>query len=123
MAVRVRLTAALVVGVLSLSCSSTSSLREPIAIPLATPPRPVGELVQQLAAPDAPSRASGAWALAGAGEVDATAAQALLAALEDSSEPVREAATWAVWHVTGPGIDRQKLMDEAPKVLVQGRPH
>jgi protein TonB len=119
----VRLTVVITACALALSCSSGSPVREPIAIPLAPPPRPTGELVQQLNAPDAPSRVSAAWALAGAGEVDTAAAQALLAALEDPSEPVREGATWALFHVAGPGIDRQKLVDEPPKVLVQSRPH
>jgi TonB family protein len=117
-----RLTSVVTACVLGISCSTAISVREPIAIPMAEPPRPIQELVQQLGAADAPSRVSAAWGLAGAGEVDGTTARALLAALEDPSEPVREGATWALAHVKSRGIDLGQLMDEPPKALVQGRP-
>jgi TonB family protein len=47
---------------------------------------------------------------------------ALTMTLEDSSEPVREASTWALSHLSGPGLSREKLTDVPPKPLVQTRP-
>ena len=97
--------------------------RAPVEIPLPPPPRPLNELVQQLGALDAPSRAAAAWSLAGGGTVDASIVQALRAALEDPSGPVREAATWALAHVKGPDWDPKELFsDSPPKVLVQTKP-
>jgi len=103
-------------------CAGAPVRRDPVAIPLPSPPRPLEELVRQLGAPDAPSRAAAAWSLAGAGEVDASTIQVLRAALDDSSAPVREAATWALWHVSSPGFDNRQLMDSSPRVLVQTKP-
>jgi protein TonB len=54
--------------------------------------------------------------------VDATIISALTAALDDASALVREAATWALWHVKSPGFDPKHLMDLPPRVLVQTRP-
>jgi len=79
-------------------------------------------LVEELGAPDAPRRAAAGWSLAGAGDVDASAIRALSAALDDSSAAVREAATWALWHVKSPGFGTQQLMDSSPRVLVQTKP-
>ncbi len=96
---------------------------EGVMVPMAPPPRPVSELIGQLAAPDAPSRASAAWALAGAKQADATTLAALKAALDDPSGPVREAASWALGHLTLPDSDQAALsMDSPPKLLVQTRP-
>lgn len=103
-------------------CSSAPPRRVPVDIPLPTPPRSLQELTQQLGAADAPSRASAAWALAGAGDVDASIIEALRAALDDASAPVREAATWALWHVKSRGFDARQLMDSPPKLLVQTKP-
>ena len=95
----------------------------PIEIPLPAPPRALNELVQQLAAPDAPSRAAAAWSLAGASNVDVSVVQALRTTLEDSSAPVREAATWALAHLRGPYWDPKELFwDSPPKLLVQTKP-
>jgi TonB family protein len=95
----------------------------PVDVPIAPPPRPLAELFAQLKAPDAPSRAAAAWALAGAGTVDEAGIESLLAALDDPSEPVREAAAWTLGHVKGPGFDHSKLNDVPPKPLVMTRPN
>jgi len=96
---------------------------EGLVIPMAPPPRPVSELITQLSAPDAPSRASAAWALAGATHADAAMLAALTVAVDDPSGPVREAASWALGHLTLPDSDRSALsMDSPPKLLVQTRP-
>ncbi len=92
-------------------------------VPLAPPPRSVAELVAQLSAPDAPSRASAAWALAGAEEPDLQLLAALKGALDDASGPVREAATWALGHMTLPDSQVPVLSTDAPpRLLVQTRP-
>jgi TonB family protein len=104
-------------------CSSAPVRRAgPVDIPLPRPPRSLLDLVEQLGAADAPSRAAAAWALAGGGDVEASIIWALKAALEDPSAPVREAATWALSHVTSPGFDRKELTDSPPRVLVQAKP-
>lgn len=93
------------------------------AIPLAPPPRPIAELVAQLSAPDAPSRASAAWALTGAHTASDEVVAALKAAREDPSGPVREAAAWALGHLKL--ADSQKGADSTdapPRLLVQPRP-
>ena len=82
----------------------------------------MAELVQQLSASDAPSRASAAWSLAGAGTVQADALEVLRAALDDPNASVREAATWSLAHVKGPGWDAQQLFDTPPNILVQTKP-
>ena len=115
-------TGCLVLGlVLVLGCASKPR-SEPIAIPLPKPLRPVAELVAQLAAQDAPTRASAAWAVAGAGEVDSGVIQALVTARDDPSEPVREGATWALAHVNGGALRSEQEWDSPPKILVQPRP-
>jgi TonB family protein len=43
-------------------------------------------------------------------------------ALDDPSEPVREAATWALTHVKGRGLRVGQLMDSPPKALVITKP-
>ena len=115
-------TGCLVAGLLLVLGCASRPRSEPITIPLPKPPRPVAELVVQLAAQDAPTRASAAWALAGAGEVDSGVIQALVTALDDPSEPVREGATWALAHVKGGGLRDAQLMDSPPKVLVLTKP-
>jgi TonB family protein len=107
--------------VLVLGCASKPR-SAPVTIPLPKPPRPVAELVAQLAAQDAPTRASAAWALAGADEVDSGVIQALVTALADPSEPVREGATWALAHVNGGALRNEQEWDSPPKILVQPRP-
>ena len=115
-------TGCLVLGlVLVLGCASKAR-SEPIAIPLPKPPRPVAELVAQLTAQDAPSRASAAWDLARAGEVDSGGIQALVTALDDPSEPVREGAIWALAHIEGGALRVRQLMDSPPKALVLTKP-
>ena len=97
---------------------------EATLVPLAPPPRPVAELVAQLSATDAPSRASAAWALAGAGKADLEVLAPLKAALDDASGPVREAATWALGHLTLPDSEKVALSTDAPpRLLVQTRPN
>jgi hypothetical protein len=49
----------LVACLLSVSCATAPGA---VSIPLQKPPRSVGELVEQLHASDAPSRAAAAWA-------------------------------------------------------------
>jgi TonB family protein len=75
-------------------------------------------LVQQLSAADAASRVAAAWSLAGAENPDSSVVRALKVALDDPSAPVREAATWALSHIKGAGIDRGTLFDSAPRPLV-----
>jgi TonB family protein len=105
------------------ACASAPMRTAPVDIPLPAPPRPLDELVQQLGAADAPSRAAAAWSLAGAGNVDASVLQALRTTLEDPSMPAREAATWALAHVSSPGWRRSQLTsDSPPKILVQTKP-
>jgi TonB family protein len=106
---------------LTVACASSTPRQQPTKIPLPTPPRPLEDLVRQLSAPDAASRATAAWSLAGAKKADTTVVHALRVALDDPSAPVREAATWALSHVKG-GVDRATLMDSPPKVLVQTKP-
>jgi len=80
----------------------------------------VSELAEQLRAADAPSRAAAAWGLAGAGTVDVGVYRALVAALDDPSEPVREAATWALSYLDP--VQLHNLMEAPPKPLVMTRP-
>jgi TonB family protein len=47
--------------------------------------------------------------------------ETLVTALDDPSEPVREAATWALAHVSG-GRPREQQTDSPPKLLVQPKP-
>jgi protein TonB len=44
--------------------------------------------------------------------------EALMATLDDPSEPVREAATWALSHVKDPNGQDPKLADTPPKPLL-----
>jgi len=106
---------------LMVACATSTPRQKPTTIPLAPPPRPLKELVQQLSDPDAASRATAAWSLAGAKKADTTVVHALRNALDDPSVPVREAATWALAHIKG-GFEHMTLMDSPPKVLVQTKP-
>jgi TonB family protein len=108
--------------VMAAGCATVST--EGTLVPLAPPPRPIAELVAQLSAPDAPSRASAAWALAGAEKPDLELLAALKMALDDPSGPVREAATWALGHMTLPDSEKAALStDTPPRLLVQTRPN
>jgi TonB family protein len=108
-------------AVLALAGCSTP-LAKPVDVPIAPPPRPIPELLAEMAAPDAPSRAKAACALAGAGEVESAVAAALVAALDDPSDLVRECATWAVFHVSNPKLDEARLIDKQPTPVVITRP-
>jgi TonB family protein len=113
-----RVVIAFAIGVTG-ACASTGGLE----VPLPPPPRPLPELVDQLSAPDAPSRASAAWALAGAKQADPAMAAALQKLLDDPSGPVREAATWALGHLVSPdATSLSPTLDTPPRLLVQTRP-
>src|SRR5262245_22708824 len=114
--------AGLAVAWLLMAACASKPKGAPIDVPLRPPPRPANELLEQLRAPDAQGRAAAAWSLAGAGTVDAAAIQALRAALDDESRPVREAATWALAHVKGPGWDSKELSDSPPKAVTLTHP-
>ena len=94
-----------------------------VEVPIAPPPRPVPELVAELRSPDASVRAAAACGLAGAGQVEPAVAHALLAALDDSADPVRECATWAVSHVSNPLLQGAVLAEVPPKRLLATNPH
>jgi TonB family protein len=94
--------------------------------PEATPPTPSlsqAELVARLALPDAAERSAAAWALARYGNVETGVVEALKVALEDPVEPVREAATWALWNVKNPDLKPKALSDGKLKLLGQTKPH
>jgi TonB family protein len=107
---------------LTVGCGSAPRRQSPIRVPLPAPPRPLEELVQQLSAADAASRAAAAWSLAGAENPDPSVVRALKIALDDPSAPVREAAIWALSHIKGAGIDRGTLFDSPPRPLVITKP-
>lgn len=108
--------------VMAVGCATIRTAQGTL-IPLAPPPRSVPELVAQLSAPDAPSRASAAWALAGVEKPDLKLIATLKGALDDPSGPVREAASWALGHMTVPDSETPVLSTDAPpRLLVQTRP-
>jgi TonB family protein len=82
----------------------------------------VPELIAQLGAADVRARVSAAWELAGAGALDAAGVGALRSALDDPSEPVRNAAAWALGHVNGPGVQEARAYDQPPRLSRQTKP-
>jgi TonB family protein len=102
-------------------CVSVRGAAQPIPIPLPSPPRPIEDLARQLDAADAPSRRAAAWGLAGAATLPAPVIERLMTLLTgDESEPVREAAAWALGHI--PGTHRETLYEVQPRLLVHTKP-
>jgi TonB family protein len=90
-----------------------------VAVPVAPPTRPVEQLVASLRSPDSVTRALSAWQLAGAVAPDEDIRSALVVALDDPVQKVREAATWSLSHV---GFGDLKPYDEAPRPTLITRP-
>jgi TonB family protein len=84
--------------------------------------RPLPALLADLAAGDEASRVTAAFALAEAGDVPVEVIQALIAALDDHSERVREGAAWALFHVKSPGFQYARLFESKPKPTKTTRP-
>jgi protein TonB len=82
----------------------------------------VSDLLRDLEGPDPASREAAAWALAGAGEVEAPVIKALVAALDGEAEPLREAAAWALDHLTSPAGKTAQLADALPRKIIMTRP-
>jgi protein TonB len=84
--------------------------------------RPTQELLVELAAGDALRRSQAAYDLASAGEVGTDVVEALLAALDDANESVRENASWALFHVAHPALQYEILFDTRPQALNAAKP-
>lgn len=85
--------------------------------------RPVSELLADLTDGDASSKAAAAFALANAGKVSPDVVEALVAALDEPGEHIREGAAWALFHVKGPGFQYDNLFDSLPKMKSHPRPN
>ena len=120
---RIKAGAVALVLVWAAAACATRPSGAPVSIPLPQPPRPVAALLAQLEAPEASDRAAAAWALAGAGDVEAPVIHALVIALDESTESVREAAVWALSHVKSPGFQLSQLTEAGPKAVSVTRPN
>ena len=80
-------------------------------MPPPAPSRSIPELLAEMESDDTQTRAAAAFELAGAGEVGVHVVRALLLALDDPDEEVRENACWALLHVRNPALDYPALYD------------
>ena len=96
----------------------------PVAVPVPPLERPVAELLAELRAGDAVMRTKAAYALAGAGSVTDDVVEALVVTLDEGpEEPVREGASWALFHVRNPTLDYGKLIRTQPTARKITRPN
>lgn len=103
---------------LSIGCAHH---REGTLVPVPPPARPVGELLAGLQDADAGVRAASAWALAGAGTVEADVFRALAAARDDPDAEVRKSVAWALGHVET-GLQGDVPVDVPPQPVRITRP-
>lgn len=123
--VRLRSAAAITCLASTLACATGTGNRS-VEIPVPPPTRPVADLERDLAAPDAATRSSAAWDIAGAGTLsDATLRTLLDLSRSDADPSVRNAAAWAFGHQrhesTAAKEMAEHLYDQAPRLVAQAR--
>src|SRR5262245_56546275 len=113
-------TRVVVIASVLVEAACASKPPRPVEIPLPKPKASIEHLTAELASPDADHRAAAAWQLAGAGSVGSATGEALVKALDDPEASVRDAATWALYHVKAP--NPMRLADSPPTPLRLTKP-
>ena len=90
-----------------------------VPVPVAPPTHPIEYLLAQLRSPDSITRALAARELAGVVAPQEDVRNALAVLRDDPVQKVREAATWALFHVES---DEARAYDEAPRPKRISRP-